>query len=123
MKSYFRKKGDKIENAIRKYNTNKDFVKEKTDWIFWSTQGMLRLSCFAMKKLFEPAIDGICGIIDRVVNNQHVKSKKKLIKLNIRHFKDFKIHSCKLRSRLFVFSRWFCRINFSARGYSSQIFQ
>ena len=36
---------------------------------------MLRLSINVMKKLFQPAIENICAIIDRILNNPTVSSK------------------------------------------------
>lgn len=72
--SFCFKKGEKVEHAIKKYNHNKEYIKDKSDLISWSSQGMLRLSVETMKKLFEPAIGNICSIIDRILHNHHVKS-------------------------------------------------
>ena len=51
--------GSSVESAIKKFG-NKE--------ITWSSQGMLRLTPSAMKKLFQPTIDNIVKAVGDVLN-------------------------------------------------------
>jgi len=61
---YKKKKGSTVESAIRRYNDPD---------IKWSTQGMMRLSPEAMKRLFHPTIEKIKMTIGEVLNSPEVK--------------------------------------------------
>ena len=60
----FFKQGSQVESAIRKYS-DKD--------IRWSSQGMLRLTTDAMRRLFMPTMERIKQAIGDVLNNPQVK--------------------------------------------------
>ena len=55
-----------VETAIRNF---------RDPHIRWSTQGMLRLSTDAMKRLFTPTLENIKVAIGDVLNNPKVKGK------------------------------------------------
>ncbi|CAF1449302.1 unnamed protein product [Rotaria sordida] len=61
---YKKKKGSTVESAIRRYNDPD---------IKWSSQGMMRLTPEAMKRLFHPTIEKIKGAIGDVLNSPDVK--------------------------------------------------
>ncbi|CAF1160163.1 unnamed protein product [Rotaria sordida] len=61
---YKKKKGSTVEAAIRRYNDPD---------IKWSTQGMMRLTPEAMKRLFHPTIEKIKATIGEVLNTPDVK--------------------------------------------------
>ncbi|CAF1325329.1 unnamed protein product [Adineta steineri] len=61
---YKKKKGSAIESAIRRFNDPD---------IKWSTQGMMRLSSEAMKRLFHPTVEKIKSTIGDVLNSPDVK--------------------------------------------------
>ncbi|CAF0792093.1 unnamed protein product [Rotaria sp. Silwood1] len=61
---YKKKKGSTVESAIRRYNDPD---------IKWSTQGMMRLTPEAMKRLFHPTIEKIKATIGEVLNTPDVK--------------------------------------------------
>jgi len=54
------RQGSQVETAINKFN-NKD--------VRWSSQGMIRLSLDAMKRLFDPTVERIKQAVHDVVNN------------------------------------------------------
>jgi len=62
--SSFSIQGSTVESAIRRYNDPD---------IKWSTQGMMRLSPEAMKRLFHPTIEKIKMTIGEVLNSPEVK--------------------------------------------------
>lgn len=65
---YYKKyKGSQVENAIRKYG-NKE--------VTWSSQGMLRLTPTAMRRLFQPTLDHIKQAIGDVLNNPSTRDIK-----------------------------------------------
>ncbi|KAG8453272.1 hypothetical protein GDO86_000053 [Hymenochirus boettgeri] len=67
---YYRKyKGQNVETALRKSRMN--FVK-------WSSQGMLRMSCEAMNELFQPTIHQIVQHIEDLMKKPEVKGIKYL---------------------------------------------
>jgi hypothetical protein len=53
-----------VESAIRRYNDPD---------IKWSTQGMMRLTPEAMKRLFHPTVEKIKATIGEVLNSPDVK--------------------------------------------------
>ncbi|CAF1182650.1 unnamed protein product [Adineta steineri] len=61
---YKKKKGSTVESAIRRYNDPD---------IKWSTQGMMRLTPEAMKRLFHLTIEKIKATIGEVLNSPDVK--------------------------------------------------
>ncbi|CAF2048753.1 unnamed protein product [Rotaria magnacalcarata] len=61
---YKKKKGSTVESAIRRHND--------VD-IKWSSQGMMRLTPEAMKRLFHPTVEKIKGTIGDVLNSPDVK--------------------------------------------------
>lgn len=60
-------KGSHVENAIRKYG-NKE--------VTWSSQGMLRLTMAAMKRLFQPTLDHIKQAVGDVLNHPNARDMK-----------------------------------------------
>ncbi|XP_013413356.1 heat shock 70 kDa protein 12A isoform X2 [Lingula anatina] len=67
---YYKKyKGNQVENAIRKYGDKE---------IRWSTQGFLRLSPEAMRRLFFPTLERIKQAVGDVLNHPNVKDVKYL---------------------------------------------
>jgi len=63
---YKKKKGSTVESMIRRFNDAD---------IKWSSQGMLRLTPDAMKRLFHPTVEKIKDSIGDVLNNRDVKGK------------------------------------------------
>ncbi|CAF1456479.1 unnamed protein product [Rotaria sp. Silwood1] len=61
---YKKKKGSTVESAIRRYNDPD---------IKWSSQGMMRLTPEAMKRLFHPTVEKIKDAIGDVLNSPDVK--------------------------------------------------
>ena len=60
--------GSQVEGAIRRYG-DKD--------IRWSSQGMLRLSPEAMRRMFLPTMERIKMAVGDVLNNPNVKGENK----------------------------------------------
>ena len=56
--------GGQVDTAVRKF-ANKE--------VSWSSQGMLRLTPFAMKRLFQPTLDRIKQAIGDVLNNPNAR--------------------------------------------------
>ncbi len=59
-------KSSTVESAIRRFNDSD---------IKWSTQGMMRLTPDAMKRLFHPTVEKIKDAIGDVLNSPDVKGK------------------------------------------------
>ena len=76
-------KGASVEAAIRKYGDND---------IRWSSQGMLRLTLDAMRKLFMPTVQKIKETIGDALNHPSVRGK-----VMIDHLSSIKILATKDR--------------------------
>ncbi|XP_035949109.2 heat shock 70 kDa protein 12B isoform X1 [Halichoerus grypus] len=66
---YRKQRGHNVETALRRSSVN--FVK-------WSSQGMLRMSCEAMNELFQPTVSGIIQHIEAVLARPEVQGVKLL---------------------------------------------
>ncbi|XP_072493149.1 heat shock 70 kDa protein 12B isoform X1 [Notamacropus eugenii] len=64
---YRKQRGHNVETALRKSSVN--FVK-------WSSQGMLRMSCEAMNELFQPTVSQIIKHIDELLARPEVQGVK-----------------------------------------------
>jgi hypothetical protein len=62
-----------VESTIRRFNDPD---------IKWSTQGMMRLTPDAMKRLFHPTVEKIKNAIGDVLNSPDVKGKWMIMTLN-----------------------------------------
>lgn len=88
--------GSTVESAIRRYNDPD---------IKWSSQGMMRLTPEAMKRLFHPTIEKIKATIGEVLNNPEVKGERvNQIEADIQEYQSVVLS----RNSLFVSCRWFC---------------
>uniref|UniRef100_A0A8I6AR33 Heat shock protein family A (Hsp70) member 12B n=1 Tax=Rattus norvegicus TaxID=10116 RepID=A0A8I6AR33_RAT len=66
---YRKQRGHNVETALRRSSVN--FVK-------WSSQGMLRMSCEAMNELFQPTVSGIIQHIEMLLAKPEVQGVKLL---------------------------------------------
>lgn len=66
---YRKQRGHNVETALRRSSVN--FVK-------WSSQGMLRMSCEAMNELFQPTVSGIIQHIETLLARPEVQGVKLL---------------------------------------------
>ncbi|XP_044941981.1 heat shock 70 kDa protein 12B isoform X2 [Mustela putorius furo] len=66
---YRKQRGHNVETALRRSSVN--FVK-------WSSQGMLRMSCEAMNELFQPTVSGIIQHIEALLARPEVQGVKLL---------------------------------------------
>ncbi|XP_052579932.1 heat shock 70 kDa protein 12B isoform X2 [Peromyscus californicus insignis] len=66
---YRKQRGHNVETALRRSSVN--FVK-------WSSQGMLRMSCEAMNELFQPTVSGIIQHIEMLLARPEVQGVKLL---------------------------------------------
>ncbi|XP_036681575.1 heat shock 70 kDa protein 12B isoform X4 [Balaenoptera musculus] len=66
---YRKQRGHNVETALRRSSVN--FVK-------WSSQGMLRMSCEAMNDLFQPTVSGIIQHIEALLERPEVQGVKLL---------------------------------------------
>ncbi|XP_039719763.1 heat shock 70 kDa protein 12B isoform X2 [Pteropus medius] len=66
---YRKQRGHNVETALRRSSVN--FVK-------WSSQGMLRMSCEAMNELFQPTVSGIIQHIEALLSRPEVQGVKLL---------------------------------------------